>query len=72
MHTTTAANVRTTQAARTDLNRAMNVAFADSSVMGMAVVGLALAGLSILIYIFLRNIRGFLYKRESRFNEIYS
>ena len=52
MHTATAANVRTTQAARTDLNRAMNVAFAGGSVMGMAVVGLALAGLSILIYVF--------------------
>ena len=64
MHTATAANVRTTQAARTDLNRAMNVAFAGGSVMGMAVVGLALAGLSILIYVF-SEISGGSYIREN-------
>ena len=64
MHTATAANVRTTQAARTDLNRAMNVAFAGGSVMGMAVVGLALAGLSILIYIF-SELSGGSYIREN-------
>ncbi len=64
MHTATAANVRTTQAARTDLNRAMNVAFAGGSVMGMAVVGLALAGLSILIYVF-SELSGGSYIREN-------
>ncbi|MBM3985484.1 MAG: sodium-translocating pyrophosphatase [Planctomycetes bacterium] len=44
MHTATRAAVRTTHAARTGLNEALQVAFASGSVMGMTVVGLALLG----------------------------
>ncbi|MBN2601188.1 MAG: sodium-translocating pyrophosphatase, partial [Candidatus Marinimicrobia bacterium] len=46
MRIATLANVRTTQAARTGLNEALNVAFSSGSVMGMSVVGLGLIGLA--------------------------
>ncbi len=45
MRVATAANVRTTAAARTGLPAALAVAFSGGSVMGMSVVGLALVGL---------------------------
>jgi K(+)-stimulated pyrophosphate-energized sodium pump len=45
MRVATAANVRTTAAARDSLARALDVAFSGGSVMGMSVVGLALIGL---------------------------
>jgi K(+)-stimulated pyrophosphate-energized sodium pump len=45
MRVATAANVRTTAAARTGLAPALAVAFAGGSVMGLSVVGLALVGL---------------------------
>lgn len=44
----TKANVRTTNAARTGLPQALEVAFAGGSVMGMGVVGLGVFGLSVL------------------------
>jgi K(+)-stimulated pyrophosphate-energized sodium pump len=44
MHTATRAAVRTTQGARTSLTEGLNVAFSSGVVMGMSVVGLALAG----------------------------
>ena len=47
MFTATAANVRTTNAARRGIADAFRVSFASGSVMGMAVVGLGLLGLSI-------------------------
>ena len=47
MFTATAANVRTTDAARRGIADAFRVSFASGSVMGMAVVGLGLLGLSI-------------------------
>ncbi len=50
MRVATQANTRTTQAARTSLNRALNVAFNGGSVMGMSVVGLGVIGISILFY----------------------
>jgi K(+)-stimulated pyrophosphate-energized sodium pump len=48
MRVATAANHRTTQAARTSLNAALNVAFSGGTVMGMGVVGLGVIGLSVL------------------------
>ena len=52
MRVATAANNRTTQAARTSLNSALGVAFAGGSVMGMSVVGLGVVGLSSLFYFY--------------------
>ena len=46
MRVATAANMRTTNAARQGLPQALTVAFAGGSVMGMCVVGLGLLGLS--------------------------
>lgn len=52
MQVATKANVRTTHAARTSLGRALEVAFAGGSVMGMGVVGLGILGLSTLFIIY--------------------
>ena len=52
MRVATAANHRTTQAARKSLNSALGVAFAGGSVMGMSVVGLGVIGLSLLFYFY--------------------
>ena len=46
MDVATKANVRTTQAARTGLSSALNVAFSGGLVMGLSVVGLGIIGLS--------------------------
>ena len=48
MRVATKANVRTTNAARTSLGKALEVAFAGGSVMGLGVVGLGVLGLGIL------------------------
>jgi K(+)-stimulated pyrophosphate-energized sodium pump len=48
----TKANVRTAQAARTSLSRALEVSFAGGSVMGMGVAGLAVLGLGGLFIVF--------------------
>ena len=48
MKIATLANVRTTSAARTSLNKALAVAFSGGAVMGMVVVGLGVLGLSLL------------------------
>eukprot|EP00210_Caulerpa_lentillifera_P002080 g1995.t1 len=52
MKIATSANVRTMEAARLSLNRALDVAFASGSVMGFTVVCFGLFGLSVLFYIF--------------------
>ena len=52
MKVATRANVRTTNAARTSLGKALEIAFAGGSVMGMGVVGLGVLGLSILFIIY--------------------
>src|ERR1051325_8721211 len=46
MKVATKANVRTAQAARTSLSKALNVSFTGGSVMGLGVAGLAVLGLS--------------------------
>jgi K(+)-stimulated pyrophosphate-energized sodium pump len=51
MKVATAANVRTTEAARTGLPGALRVAFIGGSVMGMSVVGLGLVGICIVILV---------------------
>ncbi|MCE3007873.1 MAG: sodium-translocating pyrophosphatase [Bacteroidetes bacterium] len=51
MRVATNSNVRTTQAARTSLRRAMDVSFAGGAVMGIGVVSLAVIGLGVLFII---------------------
>ena len=46
MRTATAANVRTTQAARSSLGEALRVAFLSGATMGLSVVGLGIIGLT--------------------------
>lgn len=48
MRAATAANVRTTQAARTSLSRALKVSFSGGTVMGLGVAGLAVFGLALI------------------------
>lgn len=52
MRIATKANVRTTNAARTSLGKALEVAFSGGSVMGMGVVGLGVLGLSLLFILY--------------------
>lgn len=73
MHTATRSAVRTTQAARTGLSEGLDVAFSSGIVMGMSVVGLALLGLVIFVYIYapefsatgLENVLGFSFGASS-------
>lgn len=53
MSIATKANVRTAQAARTSLSRALSVSFTGGSVMGLGVAGLAVLGLGTLFIILL-------------------
>ena len=55
MRVATKANVRTAQAARTSLSRALKVSFTGGSVMGLGVAGLAVLGLGGL-FIILKSI----------------
>ena len=57
MRVATKANVRTTNAARTSMAQALNVAFSGGVVMGMSVVGLGILGLS-LLFILYTNLYG--------------
>ncbi|WP_190811227.1 sodium-translocating pyrophosphatase [Flagellimonas sp. S3867] len=52
MRVATKANVRTTQAAKTSLGKALEVAFAGGAVMGLGVVGLGVLGLSGLFIVY--------------------
>ncbi len=52
MKVATKANVRTTNAARTSLGKALEVAFAGGAVMGLGVVGLGVLGLSLLLSLY--------------------
>ena len=55
MRIATDANSRTTQAARTSLPRALNVAFGGGTVMGLGVAGLAVLGLSLFFMFFINQ-----------------
>ncbi|NOR88519.1 MAG: sodium-translocating pyrophosphatase [Bacteroidales bacterium] len=52
MRIATKANVRTTNAARTSLNKALEVAFSGGAVMGLGVVSLGVIGLSVLFLLY--------------------
>ena len=52
MRVATKANVRTTNAARESLGKALGVAFDGGAVMGLGVVGLGLLGLGLLFFVF--------------------
>jgi K(+)-stimulated pyrophosphate-energized sodium pump len=52
MNIATKANVRTTQAARTSLSKALSVSFTGGTVMGLGVAGLAVMGLGSLFIVF--------------------
>lgn len=52
MRVATKANVRTTNAARTSLGRALEVAFSGGAVMGLGVVGLGVLGLGTLFLVY--------------------
>ena len=52
MNIATKANVRTTQAAKTSLRKALNVSFTGGSVMGLGVAGLAVLGMGSLFIVF--------------------
>ncbi|MEM7551774.1 MAG: sodium-translocating pyrophosphatase [Bacteroidota bacterium] len=54
MNVATKANVRTTQAARTSLAKALKVSFTGGSVMGLGVAGLAVLGLGSLFIFFVK------------------
>ena len=58
MKIATKANVRTTQAARTSLAKALKVSFGGGTVMGLGVAGLAVLGLSSLFAIFYTKFMG--------------
>ena len=53
MRIATKANVRTTQAARTSLSKALNVSFSGGTVMGINVVSLGILGITLLFIFFL-------------------
>lgn len=55
MRIATASNTRTAHGARDGLSKALGVAFSGGTVMGMCVVGLAITGLSTLLFIFSRK-----------------
>ena len=64
MRVATKANVRTTQAARTSLAKALKVSFNGGSVMGLGVAGLAVLGLSVLFILFYNYFMGGVYGSE--------
>ena len=55
MRIATEANVRTAEAAKTSLSKALKVSFAGGTVMGLGVAGLAVFGLSVIFIILLKS-----------------
>jgi K(+)-stimulated pyrophosphate-energized sodium pump len=55
MRAATIANVRTTQAARASLSKALTVAFLSGSTMGLAVVGLGIIGFTAVLWFLLNS-----------------
>ncbi|MDP8208427.1 MAG: sodium-translocating pyrophosphatase [Candidatus Electryonea clarkiae] len=55
MRVATLANIRTAHAARSGLNKALEVAFSGGTVMGMNVVGLAVLGLGLLFLFYIKT-----------------
>ena len=55
MRVATEANARTTEAARTSLPKALQVSFGGGTVMGLGVAGLAVLGLSLFFFVFLKT-----------------
>ncbi|QNF33825.1 sodium-translocating pyrophosphatase [Adhaeribacter swui] len=64
MRIATKANVRTAQAARTSLSKALDVSFGGGAVMGMGVAGLAVLGLGTLFIVFKAMFVGDTYNAE--------
>ena len=64
MRIATKANVRTAQAARTSLSKALEVSFGGGAVMGMGVAGLAVLGLGTLFIVFKAIFVGDTYNAE--------
>jgi K(+)-stimulated pyrophosphate-energized sodium pump len=58
MRIATKANVRTTQAARSSLSKALEVSFKGGTVMGLGVAGLAVFGLGFLFVVFFNHFMG--------------
>ncbi len=56
MRTATMANVRTAQAARTSMTKALRIAFMSGATMGLAVVGLGLIGFTAVLYYLLQYV----------------
>lgn len=54
MRVATEANARTTEAARTSLPKALQVSFGGGTVMGLGVAGLAVLGLGLFFFVFLK------------------
>ncbi len=69
MRVATKANVRTTQAARTSLAKALGVAFSGGAVMGMSVVGLALVGLGLLFLLYIGGL-GFGFESQDSMSKL--
>jgi K(+)-stimulated pyrophosphate-energized sodium pump len=55
MRIATEANVRTTEAARTSLSKALKVSFTGGTVMGLGVAGLAVFGISVIFIILIKT-----------------
>ncbi|MFJ1350380.1 sodium-translocating pyrophosphatase [Capnocytophaga canimorsus] len=67
MRIATKSNVRTTEAARTSLPKALKISFGGGTVMGLGVAGLAVLGLSLFFIIF---INVFLEEKASFYHEM--